>query len=186
LPARHNLRRLPACALIWVLSSVGLSRCKFLPSVKGEGGNTCPSGIMQLVHWARTTVAYSQQNSVLSSQKSFATITNEISWFPSTLHVIPYIMDPLLAQDTEYIRLRPWVLWHLDQRVTALARPRSNCTSKLQICPLVREGVPTKKTANCQTEKKIWTWATDGGPTQRQADRMTVGRNFNFEQDITI
>jgi hypothetical protein len=32
------------------------------------------------------------------------------------------------------------VLRDFDPRMTALARPRSNCTSKLQTHPLVREG----------------------------------------------
>jgi hypothetical protein len=46
------------------------------------------------------------------------------------------------------------VLWDLDPRVTALARPRSNCTTKLQTHPLVREGALHQETHNCQIEKK--------------------------------
>jgi hypothetical protein len=51
-------------------------------------------------------------------------------------------------------KIRWWVLRDLDLRVTALARPRSNCTSKLQTHPLVREGAQHQETHNCQTEKK--------------------------------
>jgi hypothetical protein len=38
--------------------------------------------------------------------------------------------------------------------VTALARPRNNCTSKLQTHPLVREGAPHQETRNFQTENR--------------------------------
>jgi hypothetical protein len=41
-----------------------------------------------------------------------------------------------------------------DPRVTALARPRSNCTSKLQTYPLVREDAPHQETRNRQRENK--------------------------------
>jgi hypothetical protein len=47
-----------------------------------------------------------------------------------------------------------WVLLDFDPRVTALARPRSNCTSKLQTHPLIREGAPHQESRNRQTEKK--------------------------------
>jgi hypothetical protein len=40
------------------------------------------------------------------------------------------------------------------QRVTALARPRSNCTSKLQTHLIVREGTPHQETHNYQTVKE--------------------------------
>jgi hypothetical protein len=58
--------------------------------------------------------------------------------------------------------------------VTALARPRSNCTSTFQTHPLVREGAPYQEMRNYQTEKEylvvgsIWEpgtktdWLTDG------------------------
>jgi hypothetical protein len=36
----------------------------------------------------------------------------------------------------------------------SLSRPRSNCTSKLQTHPLVRQGAPHQETGNCQTENK--------------------------------
>jgi hypothetical protein len=58
----------------------------------------------------------------------------------------------------------------LDPRVTALARPRRNCTSKLQTHSLVREGVPWQETLSCQTENKnlvtgghdsCWTWSPE-------------------------
>jgi hypothetical protein len=42
----------------------------------------------------------------------------------------------------------------LDQRLTALARPRSTCTNKLQTHPLVRESTPHQETHNYQTENK--------------------------------
>jgi hypothetical protein len=38
--------------------------------------------------------------------------------------------------------------------VTALARTRNNCTSKLQTHPLVREGATHQETRNRQTENK--------------------------------
>jgi cytochrome c-type biogenesis protein CcmH/NrfF len=41
----------------------------------------------------------------------------------------------------------------LDSSVPALARPRSNCTGKLQTHLLVREGASYQETRNCQTEK---------------------------------
>jgi hypothetical protein len=42
----------------------------------------------------------------------------------------------------------------MDLRVTALAKPRSNCTSKLQTRPLVREGAPRQETLSCQKENE--------------------------------
>jgi hypothetical protein len=62
--------------------------------------------------------------------------------------------------------------------VIALARPRSNCASKLYTHPLVREGTPQQETLNQKT--KIWPWAPDGSPTPRQTGRLIVGREFNF------
>jgi hypothetical protein len=53
-----------------------------------------------------------------------------------------------------------------------LARPKSNCASKLQTHPLVREGDPHQKTHNCQTEKEIWSRAPD--------DRSLLNFNFNL------
>jgi hypothetical protein len=41
-----------------------------------------------------------------------------------------------------------------DPRVTALARTRINCTNKLQMHPLVREGGTHQETRNRQTENK--------------------------------
>jgi hypothetical protein len=43
---------------------------------------------------------------------------------------------------------------NLDLRVTALARPRSNCMSKLHTNPLKRGGARHQETLNCQTEKQ--------------------------------
>jgi hypothetical protein len=37
----------------------------------------------------------------------------------------------------------------LDLRVTALARPSSNCTDKLQTHPFVREGDPQEENRKC-------------------------------------
>jgi hypothetical protein len=42
----------------------------------------------------------------------------------------------------------------LDLRVAVLARPRSNCTSKLHTRPFVRVAAPHQETRNCQTENK--------------------------------
>jgi hypothetical protein len=41
---------------------------------------------------------------------------------------------------------------NMNTDVTALARPRSNCTSKLDTHPLVREGAQNEETHNYQTE----------------------------------
>jgi hypothetical protein len=41
-----------------------------------------------------------------------------------------------------------------NPRVTALTRPRSNCTSKLQTHPLVREGAAQQETRNRHRENK--------------------------------
>jgi hypothetical protein len=72
-----------------------------------------------------------------------------------------------------------WVLRDLDPRMTALVRPRSNCTGKLQIRPLFREGAPQQEILNCKTKKKeIWSWAPDRSPTPRQTGRLIVGRNL--------
>jgi hypothetical protein len=38
--------------------------------------------------------------------------------------------------------------------VIAVERPRSNCTSKVQVRPLVREGAQNQETRSCQVEKK--------------------------------
>jgi hypothetical protein len=55
----------------------------------------------------------------------------------------------------------------LRPRVIALAKPRSNYTSKLQTRPLVREGAPHQETRNRQTENKKpdtkTDWQTDRG-----------------------
>jgi hypothetical protein len=48
-----------------------------------------------------------------------------------------------------------WVLQDLDPRLTTLARPISNCMSKLQANPLVREGVPHQETLNCQRKNLV-------------------------------
>jgi hypothetical protein len=46
------------------------------------------------------------------------------------------------------------VPWESDPKLSALARPRSNC--KRQIRPLVRERAPHQQTSNCLTVIKIW------------------------------
>jgi hypothetical protein len=69
------------------------------------------------------------------------------------------------------------------QRVTALARPRSNCTSKSQTQPLVRQGAPYQEPRNCQRDKKIWSWAPDGILTPRQTGRLTVGHKLTSVSD---
>jgi hypothetical protein len=43
----------------------------------------------------------------------------------------------------------------MDPRLTALARPRNDCTSKLQNYPLLREDAQHQETHNCQTEEKF-------------------------------
>jgi hypothetical protein len=65
-----------------------------------------------------------------------------------------------------------WVLCDFDLRVPALARPRSNCTSKLQAHPFIREGAPLQEICNHQKEKKNLVMAP------RQAGRLTVGRKL--------
>jgi hypothetical protein len=66
----------------------------------------------------------------------------------------------------------------LDPRVTAMARPRCNCTSKLQAHPLFREGAPHQETRNCQTENKNLVMGPDGCLKPRQTGRLIVGRNL--------
>jgi hypothetical protein len=68
-------------------------------------------------------------------------------------------------------------------------RPRNDCSgkaqkqlySKLQTCPLVREGASKQYTRNCLKEiskrKKNWSWVPDGRLTPRQIGRLTVSRN---------
>jgi hypothetical protein len=65
----------------------------------------------------------------------------------------------------------------LGPKVTAPARPRSNCTSILQTRPLVREGIPQQETHNFRTVLKMWPWASDGCPTLKQTCRLTVCSN---------
>jgi hypothetical protein len=57
------------------------------------------------------------------------------------------------------------VLWNLDTRVVALARPRSNYTSKLQTHLLVREGDQIVKPTIVRQKKKIWSWVPDASLT---------------------
>jgi hypothetical protein len=69
----------------------------------------------------------------------------------------------------------------LGSRVTALTRPRSNCTSKLQTNPLVKESAQNQETRNCQTEYKylvISSKVPDGSLIPRYNGQLTVGRNL--------
>jgi hypothetical protein len=59
----------------------------------------------------------------------------------------------------------------LDPRVTALAKSRSSCTSKVQTRPLVREGAKKRK-------RKIWSLVPDWRPTPRHTGRLTISRNL--------
>jgi uncharacterized Zn-binding protein involved in type VI secretion len=56
-------------------------------------------------------------------------------------------------------KIGSWVLRDLDQRVTALARTGSNCTSKLQIRPLAREGGRIQKPSIVTQKAEIWSGA---------------------------
>jgi hypothetical protein len=62
-----------------------------------------------------------------------------------------------------------------DPRVTALARSRINCTSKLQTHPLLREGVQHQETHSCHIENKSlvigsrWEPDTKAWPTDRRS-----------------
>jgi hypothetical protein len=62
--------------------------------------------------------------------------------------------------------------------VTALARSRSNCTSKLKTHPLVRKDAPHQETLNRQTKNKNLVMGSDWSPTPRQTGRLTVGRKL--------
>jgi hypothetical protein len=75
-----------------------------------------------------------------------------------------------------------WVLRYLEARVTELPWPASNCTSKLQTHPLVREVATHTQTRKCLTVMKIWLWVPDGCPTPKQTGRLTVElqHNYNF------
>jgi hypothetical protein len=59
--------------------------------------------------------------------------------------------------------------------MTALARPKSNRTSKLQTNPLVREGAPHKKKTQLSDSKESGN-ELQMGP--RHQDSLTVGRNL--------
>jgi hypothetical protein len=59
-----------------------------------------------------------------------------------------------------------------------------NCTRKLQIGPLVREGAPQNEDRKSQTVIKIRSWVADDGPTPRQTGRQTVGRNIDDDDEI--
>jgi hypothetical protein len=67
-----------------------------------------------------------------------------------------------------------------DQRMTALAKARSNC--KWQTHPLITKGAPHQQTRKCVTVTKIWFWAPDGCLTPRKTGRLTVGRNMTLTQ----
>jgi hypothetical protein len=73
-----------------------------------------------------------------------------------------------------------WFVRDLGSRLAALARTRSNCTSKLQTQPLVREGARHQETHNCQTEKTVWSWVPDGSPPPRQTSRLTDGHKITW------
>jgi hypothetical protein len=60
-----------------------------------------------------------------------------------------------------------WVLRDLDRRVTG------NCTSKLQTCPLVREGALRHEDRKCRAVIEIWSWATHGGLTVTVGPKIT-------------
>jgi hypothetical protein len=73
------------------------------------------------------------------------------------------------------------VLRDLDPRVTALARPRSNCTINYRPVPLSERAPHSKNPATVKTVKnKIWSWALDGYPPLRQTGQLTVGQQHNF------
>jgi hypothetical protein len=67
-------------------------------------------------------------------------------------------------------------------RVTALARPRSNCTSKLHIHPLVREGALHQETHNCQTENKDLVISSRHHDTL--ADRPLVANSLQLQLQL--
>jgi hypothetical protein len=59
-------------------------------------------------------------------------------------------------------------------------KPSRTCTSKLQTCPLVREGTPQEETRKClkiiSVEGKTnWWRVTDDGLIPGQTGRLTVG-----------
>jgi hypothetical protein len=66
------------------------------------------------------------------------------------------------------------VLRDLDLKVITLAKPRSNCRSKLQTPPLVGQGT-RQEISNCQTEKKSGYGFQMGARHQdKLADRLPV------------
>jgi hypothetical protein len=69
--------------------------------------------------------------------------------------------------------------------VTALERPISTHTSKLQTRPLVREGAPQEKPANVSKyfswkSKEDWSRVTNGDLLPGEAGRLTVGRKITL------
>jgi hypothetical protein len=73
-----------------------------------------------------------------------------------------------------------WVLRDFDPWLTVLARPGSNCKSKLQTYPLIREGAPYQEIRSFQTGNKIWSLAPDGSPIPRQTGWLTVVRKLTW------
>jgi hypothetical protein len=89
----------------------------------------------------------------------------------------------------ETVKYGSWVLPDFGSRVTALARHRSNCTSKLKTRPLVREGATKYQSRSCLKEilwwKKNWSQVPDGRLTPGQTGRLTVGRKLTSTSTST-
>jgi hypothetical protein len=62
--------------------------------------------------------------------------------------------------------------------MTALTRPSSTCTSKLQAHPLVTSGAPQEENSEYPTVIEMWSLASGGWQTPRQTGRLTFHRKM--------
>jgi hypothetical protein len=81
-------------------------------------------------------------------------------------------MEPSLKRGS---KIWSQLLRDLAPTVTALARPSSSCTDKLQSHPLVKVGDPQEETRKYPIVIKIWLRFPDGYLIRTQAGRLTVG-----------
>jgi hypothetical protein len=91
-----------------------------------------------------------RQHSKFQTENNIWSQVPEWTWHQDILTDWPSVVTWLWL----WLWLWSWGSRDFNRRVTALTRPRSNCTSKLETHPLVREGVPHQETHNRQTENK--------------------------------
>jgi hypothetical protein len=108
--------------------------------------------------------------------------THGAEWFREGINVS---LLHLTLQDGEVSwasKIWPWVLRDFDLRVTALVRPRCNCTVNYRPVLSSERTLQNIKLANVwrkfQGERKIGLGVPDMRLTPRQTDRLTVGRKL--------